>query len=95
MARVAYRRWKERGYEQTAQQIERWRAEAHRMWLDAYKSILRVKRVQDKLDEHCRIARAYPSRSTVGGRVAKSSMICRPISPPYHLGQATEENSTH
>jgi hypothetical protein len=32
-------------------QIEDSRAEAYRMWLDAYKSILRVKRVQDKLIE--------------------------------------------
>jgi hypothetical protein len=45
------RRWTEEDYDRTTRQIEEWIAAAHRMWLDAYETILRVRRIQDKLIE--------------------------------------------
>jgi hypothetical protein len=36
-------------YQPTKQQIEQWIIEARQMWVGAYRSILRVRRLQDKL----------------------------------------------
>jgi len=48
------RPWTDEDYEHAARLIEQWRAEAHRMWVNAENSIFRVKRLQDKLHEQRR-----------------------------------------
>ena len=48
---VMGRRWTQEDYARTTRQIDLWIVEAYRMWVGAYKSILRVRRIQDKLVE--------------------------------------------
>jgi hypothetical protein len=46
--------WTGEDYEHTARKIERWIAEANRMWASAHNSIQRVKEIQDKLIQQSR-----------------------------------------
>jgi hypothetical protein len=82
-------------HEETKKRIEQWRAEAHRMWASAHQLIQRVRPVQDRLIELSQSLQNNHRIAPWGGRVAELSTIHRPILPPDHFRQATEDNSTH
>jgi hypothetical protein len=48
------RRWTEEDYEHTTRQIEDWRAEAHRMWVDADNTIREMEWLRQRLIEQSR-----------------------------------------